>query len=107
MKPSTSILMLMKVVFNLIVTRSGYRLDYLKSLVKPKALMTKPLPWMNYEAIEYISSSINAGSTVFEYGSGSSTQYWIARGCKVKSVEHDRLFFDKLSNKIDSYNVQR
>ena len=90
----------LKSIVNIILTPSGYRSDYWTSLVNADNLSNNPLPWMNYKAIDHITKYINKTTTVFEYGSGSSTQYWISRGCSVISIEHDKLFYTQLSKKI-------
>jgi hypothetical protein len=51
---------------------------------------------MNYEAVVQIQNYLRPEALVFEYGSGSSTRYWISMGCKVVSVEHDQEFFGKM-----------
>jgi hypothetical protein len=93
---------LLTFIVNIILTPAKYRKDYWCSLLGSRILHKNHLPWMNYRAIEYIDSYVSSKFTVFEYGSGSSTLYWLARGCEVTSVEHDRVFYSQLSKKLDS-----
>lgn len=80
-------------------TPYGYKLDYLKShFIK----ITHPLPWMNYKAIEYIINRIANIETVFEYGSGQSTLFWLSMHKTVVSVEHDSAFYKKLWAQIST-----
>ncbi len=76
-----------------IQTPKKFRIDFWKSFENNIFSEQKPLPWMNYNAIDHIENHIKKGALVFEYGSGSSTRYWISMGCKVTSVEHDKEFY--------------
>jgi predicted O-methyltransferase YrrM len=49
----------------------------------------RPLPWMTYSAIEFLSRRVRPEMTVFEYGCGASTLWWASRVRTVTSVEHD------------------
>lgn len=48
-----------------------------------------PIPWMTYPAICYLKQIDFSELSVFEYGSGASTQFWSSRARRVVSVEHD------------------
>jgi len=48
-----------------------------------------PIPWVTYPCICYLKQIDFSASSVFEYGVGSSTQFWAARANQVVSVEHD------------------
>ncbi len=59
------------------------------------------LPWITYDAIDFLSKICTLEMTVFEWGSGGSTLFF-ARHCRhVTSVEHNiewkNLLLDKLS----------
>ncbi|BBL68646.1 hypothetical protein MchiMG62_18270 [Methanoculleus chikugoensis] len=49
-----------------------------------------PLPWYTYSAIEYLTQFDYSKCTVFEYGSGNSSQFWAQRALRVTSVESDK-----------------
>jgi hypothetical protein len=49
----------------------------------------RPLPWMTYPAIDFLSRRIRPDMAVFEYGCGASTLWWAARVSRVVAVEHD------------------
>lgn len=55
-----------------------------------------PLPWYTYPAIEFLSQLNLFHKSVFEYGAGSSTQWWAARCQKLTTVEDDREWYHKL-----------
>lgn len=47
------------------------------------------LPWICYDAIDFIESQIGPSPYVFEYGSGASTLFWLKHNSTIVSVEHD------------------
>lgn len=59
-----------------------------------------PLPWITYPAIEFLTPRVDAGMSVFEYGCGASTLWWAGRVREVVSVEHDRVWYEKLSPRM-------
>ena len=81
-------------------TPPEFRLDFWNSFKSSIFSELKPMPWMNYEAVVNIQGFLRPGDVVFEYGSGSSTRYWISMGCKVISVEHDKDFFLKMQGAL-------
>lgn len=57
----------------------------------------EPIPWVTYSFIDFIADRIKSDHNVFEFGSGNSTFYYAKRARRVVSVEHDKLWFDKIS----------
>lgn len=57
----------------------------------------KALPWVTYSFIDFIRHRLNKTLNVFEYGSGSSTEFYAERAGTVTSVEHDKDWFDLVS----------
>ena len=55
----------------------------------PNYMFIKRIPWLVFDAITYLDNLIIEQIKVFEYGSGASTLYWLKRGAKCVSVEHD------------------
>jgi hypothetical protein len=92
------------VILNIIHTPSEYRHDYIASHLAPSMLDNYHLPWMNYGAIDYLLSEMSRVTTIFEYGSGQSTLFWLDHGKKVTSVEHDPAYYGFMSTKISSIN---
>jgi hypothetical protein len=58
------------------------------------------LPWIAFEAIDFLKKIVQPSMVVFEYGSGGSTVFWSDRVTKVVSVEHDKLWFEKMSSEF-------
>jgi len=54
------------------------------------------MPWLAFEAVNFIEKHRPSQASVFEYGSGGSTLYWLTKGCTCVSVEHDKDWYHKL-----------
>jgi len=52
------------------------------------------LPWMTFAAIRFLERHINKNSTVFEWGMGGSTRFFLSHAGRVVSVEHDPAWFE-------------
>jgi hypothetical protein len=48
----------------------------------------KPIPWMTYPFIDFISDRLSPDMEIFEYGSGNSTLYFASKVKWVYSIEH-------------------
>jgi hypothetical protein len=46
-------------------------------------------PWMTYRSIQFLEQYLQPGMSVFEYGSGGSTAFFLDHGCQLITVEHD------------------
>lgn len=57
------------------------------------------IPWAPYPYISFLKDHLNPDMMVFEYGSGSSTQFFSDRVKKVFSVEHDLAWHKKIKEK--------
>lgn len=57
----------------------------------------KPLPWLTYSFIDFITPRLTQMQSIFEYGSGNSTLFYSKYVKKVVAVEHDQSWFNKLS----------
>ena len=49
----------------------------------------RPLPWINYPAIDFLVKHVRKDMSVFEYGCGHSTLWWAARVREVIACDHD------------------
>jgi len=64
---------------------------------KPVDSFNNPLPWITYPCIEYLNQFDFSNETVFEYGSGGSTKWFLNnKSKKVISVEDDISWFNSL-----------
>jgi predicted O-methyltransferase YrrM len=55
----------------------------------------EPIPWITYPSIQFIEPRLRPEMSVFEYGSGFSTQWWAKRVQRVVSCEHDREWYER------------
>lgn len=62
------------------------------------------LPWITYPAIDFLNNIDFSHASVFEFGAGSSTQWWSAKAKSVKSVEMDHVWYKKVE-KLNLPNV--
>jgi hypothetical protein len=65
----------------------------------------QPIPWCTYPYISFIGPRLKNTFSVFEFGSGNSTKWLSKRVADITSIEHDKVWFDKLQNTMPS-NVQ-
>lgn len=56
-------------------------------------------PWYTYPAIEFLKDILNKNHMVFEYGGGYSTLFFKRYAGHVTTVEHDKVWLDKLLQK--------
>jgi len=60
----------------------------------------KPLPWVTYSFIDFISDRLNKNMDIFEYGCGNSTLWYAQKVNSVTSIEHDKEWFEKIKNSM-------
>lgn len=66
--------------------------------------MIEPIPWLPYQAtafINYISPD-----TIFEWGAGGSTIFFLQRGARVVSIEHDERWATEVGQSIGSMTIR-
>jgi hypothetical protein len=69
----------------------------------PRYLLTAPSPWLTFGSIDFLRRWLKPALTIFEYGSGGSTLFWLKFKPKaVVSVEHDSRWYAILSRRLDS-----
>ena len=61
---------------------------------------SKPIPWVTYSFIDFISPRLNKTMKVFEYGSGFSTLFYSEHTFSVTSVEHNSVWFEKMKSLV-------
>jgi len=64
------------------------------------------MPWWNDRAIRYLAQHLRPGDRVFEWGSGASTVWLVARGAEVTSVEHDPDWVSKVRMRCPAADVR-
>jgi precorrin-6B methylase 2 len=66
----------------------------------------RPLPWMTYPFIEYISSKLNSNQLVFEYGCGSSTLFFAPQVKKVVALESSEIWYKIMARMIEKNKIK-
>ena len=64
------------------------------------------IPWIVPESLLYIDQYINQNDTALDLGSGGSTIYFLKKCRKVYAIESEKPWYDKVSEKIKSKNLQ-
>lgn len=59
------------------------------------------IPWFTYPVIEYLNNLDFSNKSIFEYGSGGSSNYWSKRAKDVISIEHKKEWFDKVKTTLN------
>jgi hypothetical protein len=69
---------------------------------KPVDENNRPIPWVTYSFIDFITERLTKDISLFEYGSGYSTLFYAQRVRQVTSVEHDKEWYDQMKSTIPS-----
>ena len=64
----------------------------------------KEIPWFTYCSIHFLQNKIKPHHTIFEYGSGNSTIWLSNRAQGVTSIDHDKVWFEKIKKNIENLN---
>src|SRR5690606_20388483 len=57
--------------------------------------------WFTYPAIRFLDKRVPPSASVYEYGCGHSTFWWMRRVAKVRGVEHNSQWFAFISRNLD------
>jgi hypothetical protein len=63
------------------------------------------IPWYTYPCIEYLNNIDFYSKSVFEFGSGNSSIYWLKNAKSLKSIESNKDWYYKLKNKQLNLNL--
>jgi hypothetical protein len=78
----------------------SYFNQWKKSLRKDRSPLNDRKPWMTFQSTKFLEKNLLKGCTVFEYGGGGSTLYFLDKAATVITVEHDEVWFEELNKKI-------
>ena len=84
----------------LVYLKSNWR--ELKLLISSKSLLPwnnpikDQIPWITFEAKKWLEKYLKPDMIVFEYGSGGSTLFYQKHVKKIISIEHDRIWYEKM-----------
>ncbi|MBD1874004.1 SAM-dependent methyltransferase [Nodosilinea sp. FACHB-131] len=67
---------------------------------KPVGANQEPLPWFTYPAIEYLAQLDLSDKSIFEWGSGNSSQFFASRCKQITSIESDPEWYEYGSQRM-------
>lgn len=76
-----------------------------RSLKEEQFPVKAKLPWITFEAIDWLESYLRPDMKVFEWGSGGSTLFFAPRVNTVTTVEHDQEWYSAVKSSIHAANV--
>ena len=65
----------------------------------PQRSSGEKIPWTTYSFIDFIEPRLRKGLSVFEYGSGASTEFYAKKVGNVTSVEHNGIWYNKVKKR--------
>ncbi len=87
-------------------TKYGYlkEIGWIKSVTEEKIIDAagNPIPWLTYPFIRFLENRLRQEMHIFEFGAGSSTQYFSQKVASVTSVEHDQAWYEKVKAQLPS-----
>ena len=93
-------------IIRLVSSKDSYLIDqgWFKSVRKAKSVgkTGEALPWLTYPFINFIEPRLKKTFVMFEYGSGNSTIWFAERVGEVFSVEHDKAWYNEISQTMPS-----
>lgn len=61
------------------------------------------VPWISFDATQFLKKKLFEQATVFEYGSGGSTAFWLKNGANVVSIEHNQGWYELVSQRLEPH----
>lgn len=75
---------------------------------KRSPIMSKPVPFLVMDAIRYLDGLVKPGMKVMELGGGNSSLWFLSKGAKVTTYEHDvhwgQMVYETVENEPLKYN---
>lgn len=68
--------------------------------------LSRVLPWMTYDAVDFLKEICTPGMRIFEWGSGGSTLFFASRCRQVTTIEHDSAWSGFLKEKFVELKLQ-
>lgn len=97
-----TILKLIKAAISLLISGPLKQDGWIRSHIEGQSvnLAGNPIPWITYPAIDFLTERLSGLKDVFEYGSGNGTYWWATRSERVRSIEHDIEWYNKIKNSL-------
>ena len=84
---------------------SGYYDAWKSSQAPWRSTMVDEVPWLTYEALDFLNRRVNKSLRVFEFGCGGSTVYFAKNAGEVVTVEHHAEWFRDMSAAISRKGI--
>jgi hypothetical protein len=78
-----------------------YFFRWMRSHSEGESSLKDEQPWITYKVIDYLKGYLKPEHNVFEYGGGGSTLFFVNRVVKVVTVEHQKEWFNILTETIN------
>ena len=72
-----------------------------RSLQPESSSIRDQQPWITFDAINFLNAKVTSESSVFEFGGGGSTLFFVKRAKEVFTVEHDAEWFNNVRTIIN------
>ena len=73
-----------------------------RSLGPGRSPVEDQVPWIVFSAFEFLERRVEPGMRVLEFGMGGSTLYFLRRGCRLTSIEHDPKWKEEVAERLTS-----
>lgn len=73
---------------------------YLQS--RKSFILKKPVPFLVYEAIDFLVSKLQPGSKVLEFGGGNSSLWFLSKQVHLTSIEHSKPWIEEIVKYIEN-----
>lgn len=87
------------------ILRSKYGFVDSTNQVSPVDADGSPIPLFTYPTIEYLEQLDFSNKTIFEYGAGNSTFFWMSKAKHIVSVDNSKSWYERLKSDLDK-NVE-
>lgn len=74
--------------------------DQGRSLFGDRSPLGLRIPWMPYVAVRYLNDFVPPNPSVVEFGVGGSTLWWLDRGARLTSIEHDATWAHSVRDQV-------
>ncbi len=71
---------------------------YLQS--RKNFILKRPIPFLVYEAINFLDSVLSPNAKVLEFGGGNSSLWFLSKQCHLTSIEHSKPWIDEIKRHI-------
>lgn len=86
--------LLLKGHVNLFLKDMSYFTQWRMYRMSSKGTLDYRIPWLVFSSISFLDGWLKKNMKLFEYGSGGSTLYFAEKTDTIKSVEHDKAWFE-------------